>query len=84
MPYPVALRVIISDMAICRPSPPPSDGLEHVVLARLTDDLRPFWFVVGTVEGTVGDEVLVRFGEIVVQAPPEMVKPVNDKQKDQV
>ena len=41
------------------------------MLARLTDNLRPFWFKVGTIEGTVGDEVLVRFGEIVVQVPAE-------------
>ena len=31
-------------------------AFERVVLARLTDNLRPFWFVVGTIEGTVGDK----------------------------
>jgi hypothetical protein len=49
--------------------------VERVVLARLTDNLRPFWFKVGTIEGTVGDDVLVRFGEVVVQVPPEMLMP---------
>jgi hypothetical protein len=52
---------------------PAADRVERVVLARLTDDLRPFWFMVGTIEGTVGDEVLVRFGEVVVQVPAEML-----------
>jgi len=47
------------------------------VLARLTDDLRPFWFRVGTIEGTVGDDVLLRFGEVVVQVPAEMLVPAD-------
>ena len=58
-------------MAIHRPSPPPSGRVERVVLARLTENLRPFWFMVGTIEGMVGDEVLVRFGEVVVQVLAE-------------
>ena len=58
-------------MAIRRPSPPPSGGVERAVLARLTESLRPFWFMVGTIEGMVGDEVLVRFGEVVVQVLAE-------------
>jgi len=29
---------------------------------------------IGIIEGTVGDEVLVRIGEIVVQVPPEYVE----------
>ena len=48
------------------------------MLAQLTDKLRPFWFVVGTIEGTVGDEVLVRFGEVVVQVPADMLVPAGD------
>ena len=48
------------------------------MLARLTDSLRPFWFRVGTIEGTVGDEVLVRFGEVVVQMPAEMLVPAGE------
>ena len=31
---------------------------------------------IGTIEGTDGEEVLVRFGEIVVQVPPEWVEVV--------
>lgn len=31
---------------------------------------------IGTVEGTVGDEVMVRFGEIMIQVPAEMLEPV--------
>jgi class 3 adenylate cyclase len=29
--------------------------------------------MVGTIEGTVGDKVLVRFGDVVVQLPAEML-----------
>jgi len=39
------------------------------------DELRPFWGVVGTVEGMVGDLVLVRFGETVLQLPPDWLEP---------
>ena len=39
-------------------------------------ELRPYRDRIGTVEGYVGDEVLVRFGEIVVQVPAEMLEPV--------
>ena len=60
-------------------SDPPSSGrVERVVLARLTDNLRPFWFKVGVIEGTVGDDVLVRFGKVVVQVPAEMLVPGED------
>ena len=60
-------------------SDPPSSGrVERVVLARLTDNLRPFWFKVGTIEGTVGDDVLVRFGDVVVQVPPECIEAVGE------
>jgi hypothetical protein len=30
----------------------------------------------GTIEGMVGDDVLVRFGEVVVQVPTEWIEPV--------
>ena len=72
-PYPDTLRVIISDMAIRRTSPSSLDRVEQVMLARLTDNMRPVWFMVGTIEGTVGDKVLVRFGDVVVQLPAEML-----------
>jgi hypothetical protein len=29
--------------------------------------------MVGTIEGTVGDEVVVRFGEVMVQVPAEIL-----------
>ena len=32
----------------------------------------------GTVEGTVDDDVLVRFGELVVQVPPEWLEAVEE------
>jgi hypothetical protein len=32
--------------------------------------------MVGTIEGTVDDEMLVRFGEVLVQVPPDMLEPV--------
>ena len=41
------------------------------MLAYLTENLRPFWFMVGTVEETVGDELLVRFDEIVIRVSAE-------------
>ena len=59
-------------MVIRRPSPPPSGRVERVVLARLTENLRLFWFLVGTIEGTVGDDMLLRFRAVVVQVPPEI------------
>jgi len=32
----------------------------------------------GTIEDTIGDDVLVRFGEIVVQVPPEWIEAVEE------
>ena len=32
----------------------------------------------GTIEGTVGDNLLMRFGEVVVQVPPEWLEPVGE------
>jgi hypothetical protein len=32
----------------------------------------------GTVEGTVDDDVLVRFGKLVVQVPPEWLEAVEE------
>ena len=61
-----------------KPGPPPSGHVQRVVLARITDNLRPFWFKVDTIEGTAGDEVLVRFGDVVVQVPAEMLLPVEE------
>jgi hypothetical protein len=57
------------------PDPPPSSREERVMLAHL----RPFGFLVGTIEGMVGDEVLVRFGEIVVQVPPDLLESVDEQ-----
>jgi hypothetical protein len=35
--------------------------------------------MVGTIEGTVDDQMLERFGEVVVQVPPDMLEPVESK-----
>jgi len=40
--------------------------------------LRPHCYEIGTIEGVIGDELLVRFGEIIVQLPPEMVEPAEE------
>ena len=65
-------------MAIRRPSPPPSGRVQRIVLARLTENLQLFWFLVGTIEGTVGDDVLLRFEAMVVQVPPEISEFFNE------
>jgi hypothetical protein len=36
-------------------------------------------YQVGIIGGTVADDVLVRFGEVVVQVPPEMVELTEQK-----
>jgi hypothetical protein len=37
-----------------------------------TDNRRPFWHMVGIIEAYLGDDVLVRFGDMVTQVPAEM------------
>jgi hypothetical protein len=39
-----------------------------------TDNLRPFWHMVGIIEAYLGDDVLVRFGDMVTQVPAEMLE----------
>jgi len=67
-------------MAIRRPSPPPSGKVERVRLVRYTDEMdkHHLQYKVGTVEDVIGDEVLMRFGEIVVQVPAEWLVPVGE------
>jgi len=67
-------------MAIRRPSPPPPGKVERVRLVRYTDEMdkHHLQYKVGTVEDVIGDEVLVRFGEIVVQVPAEWLVPVGE------
>ena len=60
-----------------KPAPPPSGHVEQVMLASSSEELRPYWHHVGVIEGTVGDDVLVRFGEMVVQVPPEWLVPAD-------
>ena len=55
-----------------KPDPPPSGRVERVMFARLIEEVRPYWHMVGVIEGYVGDDALVRFGEVVVLVPPEM------------
>jgi hypothetical protein len=40
----------------------------------VTGNAEPFWHKAGTIEGYVGDEVLVRFDEVVVQVPAEWLE----------
>jgi hypothetical protein len=44
------------------------------MLARFSEEVRPYWHMVGVIEGMVDDAVLVRFGAAVVQVPPEMLE----------
>lgn len=60
-----------------RPADQPA--MKRVRLLSWPMHLRPHCFEIGSFEGTVSDEVLVRFGEIVVQVPPEMVESVEEE-----
>jgi len=50
--------------------------VQRVRLYEFTREMMPLFDEIGTVVGTVGDEVLVRFGEIVFQVPAEWVEAV--------
>jgi len=56
--------------------PEDQPAVQRVRLLEWPMHLRPHCFEIGTVEGVVGDDVLVRFGEIVVQVSPETLEPV--------
>ena len=43
---------------------PPKDRDAHVHLVEFPVALRPLWHKVGIVEAFVGDEVVVRFGDV--------------------
>ena len=61
-------RTTLSDMAIRRPtkrSTPPIDLADMVRLIYWTRQMDAHRYQVGIIEGTVGDEVLVRCGEVV-------------------
>ena len=74
------LPTLITKRTIHRkPEPPPSGRVEQVMLARLIEMLRLYWYQVGVIEECVGDDVLVRFGELMVQVPAEMVVPVDQQ-----
>ncbi len=51
-------------------------AVQHVRLVEFTREMMPLFHQTGAVEEMVGDEVLVRFGEIVVQVPAEWVEAV--------
>ncbi len=57
---------------------PPDDQptAQRVRLVEYTREMMPMVDQIGTVEGTIGDEVQVRFGKIVVQVPAEWVEVV--------
>ena len=59
-----------------RTEPAPSGRIEKVRLLECPQHLEAFWFQLGVVEGTAGDDVLVRFGDVVVQVPPEWIEGV--------
>jgi len=74
-------HLTIQPMAIRRPLPRPTGRTDRVYLVQWPHcyrrELDRFWGQVGTIDGTIGDEVLVRFGEIVVQVPPDMLEPAD-------
>ena len=55
----------INDMAVRNPSPPPSGRVERVRLLVWPRHMDALSYQTGTIEGMVGDDVLVRFGEVV-------------------
>ena len=59
-----------------KPEAPSSGRVKRVMLARFSEEVRFYWRMVGVIEGYVGDEVLVRFGEVVVQVPAEWLAPI--------
>ena len=69
---------IISYMAIRRPSPPPPGKVERVRPVRSTGEMdkHHLQYKIGMVEDVIGDEVVVRFGEVVVQVPAQWLLPV--------
>ena len=78
MTYFVTIPCYKFKMAIRRPSPPQSGSLQRVVLSHRALSLRPFWLMVGTVEGTAaGDQMLVRFDETLVHVPTEWLVPAD-------
>lgn len=59
--------------------PSPSSGrVKHVRLIDGSWNLRQYWGLVGIVEEFVGDDVLVRYGEVVIQVPAEWVVPAEE------
>ena len=79
MTYFVTIPCYKFKMAIRRLSPPPSGSVQRVVLAHRALSLRPFWLMVGAVEGkAAGDQMLVRFGETLVHVPTEWLETVGE------
>ena len=58
-----------------KPQPSPTGRVKRVGLVQSPHlyrrELDQFWGIVGTVEDMIGDDVLVRFGEVVIQVPSE-------------
>jgi hypothetical protein len=57
-----------------KPEPPPSGRVECVRLLAWPRHMDALSYQIGTIEGMIGDDVLVRFGEVVVQVPPEWLE----------
>jgi len=71
-PYYVTNPRYTQHMAIRRPLPPPSGMVERVRLLAWPRHMDALSYQVGTIEGMVGDDVLVSFGEVVVHAEQEI------------
>ena len=75
------LPTFMSKKTIARKPEPSSPGrVERVHLLAWPRHMDALGYKVGVIEGNVGDEVLVRFGEIVVQVPADMLEAAEDSQ----
>ena len=61
-----------------RPSSLPSGRVQFVQLVEGAANLAAVWDRIGVVEDVAGDEVEVRYGELVIQVPAEWVVPVEE------
>lgn len=76
----VMLPTFMSKKAIPqKPDPPPSDRVEYVYLVlpnvNRPRHLDPFTHEAGIIDGYVGEEVLLRFRDMIIKVPAEWVVP---------
>ncbi|HEX5772772.1 MAG TPA: hypothetical protein VFY07_00505 [Geomobilimonas sp.] len=48
--------------------------------SNLPEELMQYRMQIGYIDGAVGDDVLARFGDTVIQVDPEFLKPVESKE----